>query len=558
MAETLSPAYKLFKSLSVNTGELYTESVQFLQEKFKTKNDLFTLASPFGQLLIVLHNLTQLILYYIEDSITELNIYEASRASSVYSLATLAGHTPSRAISAVGRILVKPAQTIDSSKFPGNTLILTNYMNLSCANNNLNYVIELPSDDIRLNLNNSAGVQLSIKQGKLQQQTFASNGQAFQSFQVGYPNNFLIDQFMVNVYVNGEKWSRYESLLDMPRKAKGFICKTGITNGLDIFLGNTSFGLIPDAGSQIVVEYLVTDGAAGNINMDNLSEIVMTFSDTGFNSIGDEISMGETVRISVTSAPNFGTDPESLALTRLIAPKASKNFALVNLDNYEVLMQKLQMFSSVRVTLDPQDDRMINLFLVPDITKIFKKGTDYFNLIEQKFKLTDFQKNQILKYIEKSGTKLISTGLRILDPVPRKYVLNIGLVIYLGYDKNSIKAQIYEKIGKYFINNTRKDRIPKSDLIKLIEEIEGVDSVSIVIIGEQNELYARGNSTTPNLPLQGLDEFNDIIIKENEYAIIRGGFTDRAGNAYAAGISDDKPGAVNILFKGETQMLRRN
>ena len=128
MAETLSPAYKIFKSLSVSTNELYNESVQFLQTKFKTKNELFTIASPFGQLLVVLHNLTQLILYYIEDSITELNIYEASRPSSVYSLAALAGHNPSRAISSVGTILVKPAPGVDLLKFPGNTLILTNYM----------------------------------------------------------------------------------------------------------------------------------------------------------------------------------------------------------------------------------------------------------------------------------------------------------------------------------------------------------------------------------------------------------------------------------------------
>jgi len=361
---------------------------------------------------------------------------------------------------------------------------------------------------------------------------------------------------MVNVYVNGEKWSKYESLLDMPRKANGFVCRTGITNGLDIFFGNDSFGVIPEAGSSVIVEYLVTEGSAGNINLDKLSDIVMTFSDTGFNSIGEEITMSESVSIAVTGAPNFGTDPEALALTRLIAPKTSKNYALVNLDNYEVLMQKLQMFSSVRVTLDPADDRMINLFLVPDITKVFSKGTDYFNLIEDKFKLTSFQKNEILKYIEKSGTKLISTGIRILDPVPSKYVLNIGLVTYSGFDKTSIKTQIYERLGKYFINNTRKDRIPKSDLIKIIEEIEGVDSVSVVIIGERNETAVIASPTTSNLPLVGLDEFNDIIIKENEFAIIRGGFKDRAGNVYAAGLSDDKAGAVNILFKAETQMKR--
>ena len=365
MAETLSPTYKLFKGLSVNAGDLYRESTQFLQQKFKNKGEIFTLASPFGQLLVVLHNLTELILFYIEDSITELNIYEANRPSSVYSLAALAGHSPSRAISSVGTILVKPSATVDLVKFPGNTLILTNYMNMACENNGLNYVIELPGDEVRLNLNSSSGINLSIRQGRLQQQTFSANGQPFQSFQVGFPNNFLIDQFMVNVYVNGEKWTKYESLLDIPRKANGFICRTGVTNGLDIFFGNNSFGVIPNAGSVVLVEYLVTEGSAGNINLDNLSDISMKFSDTGFNSIGDEITMDDSVSISVTGAPNFGTDPETLALTRLIAPRTSKNYALVNLDNYEVLMQKLQMFSSVRVTLDPADDRIINLFLVP-------------------------------------------------------------------------------------------------------------------------------------------------------------------------------------------------
>ena len=39
MAETLSPTYKLFKGLSVNAGDLYRESTQFLQQKFKNKGE---------------------------------------------------------------------------------------------------------------------------------------------------------------------------------------------------------------------------------------------------------------------------------------------------------------------------------------------------------------------------------------------------------------------------------------------------------------------------------------------------------------------------------------
>ena len=554
MAETLSPTYKLFKGLSVNAGDLYRESVQFLQQKFKTKGEIFTLASPFGQLLVVLHNLTELILFYIEDSITELNIYEANRPSSVYSLASLAGHNPSRAISSVGTINIKPGAKVDFTKIPGNKLIFTKYMNLNCENNGLNYVLEMAGDEARLDMKGTVGLNFSIRQGRLQQQVLSGNGTAFQSIQLGYPNNFLIDQFLVNVYVNGEKWTAYQSMLDIPRGAHGYVCKTGITNGLDIYFGNGSFGSIPENGSEIIVEYLITEGSVGNINTDSLSEVIFTFTDTALNMVGEEITLSDMITVSCINPPNFGTDPESIALTRLLAPRASKNFALVNIDNYEVLMQKLQMFSSIRVTLDPLDNRVINIFLVPDITKIFARGVDYFNLIEDKFKLTTFQKNELLKYIKKSGTEMVSTTVRLLDPTPKYYALNISLVTFVDFDKDSIKSQITDKIGSYFINNTRKDRIPKSDLIKLIEGIAGVDSVSIQIIGADNERSAIANSTLANPPLVGLDEFNDIIIKPEEFAIIRGGFKDRAGRTYEAGISDDKLCAINVFFRDQTTL----
>jgi hypothetical protein len=44
----------------------------------------------------------------------------------------------------------------------------------------------------------------------------------------------------------------------------------------------------------------------------------------------------------------------------------------------------------------------------------------------------------------------------------------------------------------------------------------------------------------------GVDAFNDIIIQPDEFAVIRGGWTDRYGNQYAVGLSDTQLGAVNI------------
>lgn len=549
---------RLFTNLKIRVRDILGESIQFLQDKFKQSKSVFTAASPFGQLLIVIENLSQLIFYYIEDAVTELNINEASRVSSIYSLASLAGHNPSRAIGATGQIRMIRKPNINP---PASKVILNNLFRIRCENNGLLYVMELVQEDVRLSLTGAETTAIfNIRQGQVESQTFTAKGQAFESYQLGAPNNFYIDNFIVNVYVNGEKWTKYESLLDIPRNAKGFIAKTGITNGLDLYFGNGSFGKIPTTGATITVEYLTTDGSAGNVKVDDAKQVIFSFVDTGFSPIGEEITMADYFTISTVSPPNFGVDPEDPVLTRLIAPRASKSFALVNLDNYEILLQKLQMFSTIKVFLDQDssgnilDSRMINLFLVPDVSQMFKNGTDYFNLPITNFKLTAFQKNELLKYIEKSGTKMISSDLKIVDPKLSRYVINVSIIAFDDVSTDIIKSDIADALGNYFITLKRQDRVPKSDLIKVIEDLKGVDSVNVNIVGEENEKALILNPSTDKLV--GLDEFNDIIIGLDEFPVIRGGWKDSQGNSYSEGLSDTSLGALNIQIKA--QIPRKN
>jgi hypothetical protein len=610
---TQNNSLRLFTSLKLRIGDILSETIGFLQETFKQTKTIFTAASPFGQLLIVFENLSQLIFYYIEDSITELNIYEASRASSIYSLASLAGHNPSRAVGATAQIRIKPKAGVT---FENNIIVLNDLLKIKCTNNGLQYVLELPQDELRLDLTDSQVVTvLGIRQGEVQSQSFTAKGIAFESYQMGLQNNYYVDNFKVNVYVNGEMWTKYESLLDIPRGDKGFIIKTGITNGLDLYFGNGSFGKIPTLGSTIVVEYLSSEGAGGNIKVDDFRQINFTFAETGFSIVGDEVNLNSVLEITTISPPSFGVDPEELELTRLIAPKASKNFALINVDNYEVLLHKLQMFSTIRVFLAPPPApsantipatiaatglvvtgpitgvalptaataatstitaalggsslaRMINLFLIPDVSQLFANGSDYFKLNTDKFKLTNYQKNQLLNFIERSGTKMISTDIIIIDPIITKYVLNISVIGFEDVSNDIIKSDVTNAIGQYFIKLSRYDRVPKSDLIKIIEEINGVDSVSITILSELNEKAAidratlvltGADSVTNQIQsevLIGLDEFNDIIINSNQFPVIRGGWRDRAQNLYSEVISTTELSPINIEIK--TVKSKRN
>lgn len=551
MASTTTlQGYKVFTTLKATVEDILLDTINYLTNRFNQNKSVFTAASPFGQLLIVVENISQLIFYYIEDSITELNINEATRLTSIYSLAALSGHNPSRAMSAIGQISLSVNE--EGEDFPADVVIIPNLTRLTNLNNGLTYILDLPQDQIKFSLTNSDnGLTLNVRQGILETQTVIAKGVALDSFSIGSSQNFFIDQYFINVYVNGEKWKRYDSLLDIPRGADGYLAKTGITSGLDIYFGNSTYGKILAPGTEIIVEYLINEGPRGNIRTEDLTQVKYSFEDTGFTVLGEEVNLNDYITITTTKAPFFGVNPESPELTRLIAPKTSKSFALVNPDHYEIVLRKLNMFSLINVYLDEDDTRMLNAFLVPDIRKTFSIAQDYFGADMNRFVLSDYQKSELLKYLEKAGSKLISTDIRLIDPVIINYVINLTMIVFDDVPTEIIKSDVYNAIGEYFIKNTRRNRIPKSDLIKLIEEVNGVDSVSIKIIGEKNETSKKSN---PDATLVGLDEYNDIIITGNELPVIRGGFSDRNGNEYDLGLSEDSLGAVNIAI---TDIVKR-
>ena len=81
----------IIKTARIRLSELYQDSINFIKQAYDDAGQYFTMASPLGQLLQVVLNLGRMILYYIEDSITELNIFTASRPNSVKGLASQIG-----------------------------------------------------------------------------------------------------------------------------------------------------------------------------------------------------------------------------------------------------------------------------------------------------------------------------------------------------------------------------------------------------------------------------------------------------------------------------------
>lgn len=546
-------ALQIFKYNRIQFDQLYSDVRNFMTTKFLQVGEVFSPASAYGQLLYVILDLARLMFYYIEDSITELNIMTAGRDQSIIGLARLAGHNPTRAIAASGTLFLGyNGTTVDMY---GNTVIIPNYSKLVDQNTGLPYVITTNTEEVRINLSGKQTAEVKVTQGSFEVQTVTGTGYPLQSYNIKPKKGTQIDNFIYRIYVNNELWKNYDSLYDIPYDAKGVIVKTGMDTGIDIFFGNLYFGKIPPLGSVIRVEYLVSAGDAGNILMDEIPNF--EWQDDGFDLAGNTVDLNAIIKIGMGKPIIFGSDSEPIFLTRILAPKTSRAYVLANADSYVYFLEKYNFFSVVDAfntfeDNDVTDDNVVYLFLIPDVNKRKPSNANYYTIPQSLFLLSPDEKQKIYDVIEESGQKTLNTIVKILDPILKKYVLNINVRAYEGYSKDIIRQNIISKTSDYFLKNRRRDKIPTSDLVAIIESVEGVDSVNVWFMSEANETFHAipGNENSP-IEL-GLDEFGDIIINRGELALIRGGWSDRNGVVFEDSTSQSKPSTINITFGKDT------
>lgn len=614
---------ELFKLTRIRIAELYQDALTFIKNSYGELGQYFTMASPMGQLLQVILHYGRMIIFYIEDSITELNIKTASRPQSIKGLASLTGHNPSRAVAARGTLILK----YNGTKLPtyANILTIPNYAQLTNSQNGLTYTIVLSGEQTLLDITNIINyIEVNIVQGKLEYQQATGSGDPLQSFNFQNKKGATIDNYFLSVYVDGVKWEIVDSVLDMGLEQQAAMVKTGQTGGIDIFFGNGYNGAIPRMGATILVEYLVTDGDLGNLNAMTVdSEGTWNFTSKGYALNGEEIDLNKYINVTAKNEIMFGTQEEPLYLTRLLAPHMSRSFVLANENNYIYFLRKLNMFTVIdaipgfatfedRYTLDKynyakttyetisteyrnltatygvasalatskkielenaqqqlyyyqnllesqkKDDNTVYLFLIPDVNKRIPAGENYYSCSLEAFKLSDTEKLAILDLIEQSGQRILTVDNVILDLQFPRFTMNMALILWEGTTYDTVRQNIISKTSEYFLKNTRRDRIPVSDLIKVIENIDGVDSVNVWFDADKNNLRIYKTH-------YGIDDYGDIILErhvkdafgndvpiKDVYAIIRGGFENELGVYYEDSLEKSKLSSLNIQVRGYT------
>jgi hypothetical protein len=141
------------------------------------------------------------------------------------------------------------------------------------------------------------------------------------------------------------------------------------------------------------------------------------------------------------------------------------------------------------------------------------------------------------------------------------------------------------------LNVTRRDKLPKSDIIYILEEVEGVDAVNVQFRSETEETARRlgyyesvtttiaaqepvtledigngkqkyvffkkieevekvqmGSNDSMPYDIAGLDQWGDIIMEKEEVAVFRGGWLDRDGDLIEDEPKINEEASLSVTF----------
>lgn len=586
------------KLTSITFTGVKAEIERYLRTEHNKAGALFSNASPYGQILSVVESLHQLSMLYIKNAITQFDLGEANNFNSrvIKNTALLAGHIPGRAISATGAIRLTVKPEIDLEKEVVNAQItFTNRMTMKNSTNSLFYSLNLGSARRTEKLKRGRSFTLPIIQGKWTTASFTGDGRPMQTINITEIGDQEIENFNVEVVVAGRVYTIKSHLYDLLPDEYACVVRTGFNDGIDVVFGNGGFGKIPDLASPINISYLKSDGSNGNIYRRTINDFKMI--DELIDADGNTINIEKVFDVEIHTDINFGSDGETIEFTRGVLPISSNNFVLALPQQFAYHLKRLGVFTHVNAE---EKNGTIYIYLTPNIKLFKRQDEDYFSIpirtestqngqvvYSSPFDLDTYEKSKIVKYLKSGGNIMLTSKFIVESPKLSFYSMNIFVMRYSDATQDSVNAQIYTRISNFFLDLKRIDRIPKSDIVRLLSGIRDVHSVDVNFICRNNEEYHKDgalsveystltfnssqytniSSGEPSVynssKVIGLDPvLGDIIFNANELPIIRGGWRDRNGVYY----SDDSPSSgegtslksVNVITKGVIDVKNRN
>lgn len=581
----------------ITFANLQTQIKTFLQQEYNASNILFSESSPYGQILFVIENLFQLSLLYLKNTIKQFDLsnVNATNAKVIRSQAVVAGYIPGRAISATGALMLTVKTNTDiASNIPGSRITLKNQQALKNKTNGLSYAINLGEDKQTFMISKTSQILLNIIQGAWTSTSFTGTGDINQTYNVSVRGTKDVENFNIEVVVDGVYWTLKTWLYDLSPNEQSCVVRTGFSGGVDIIFGNGSFGAIPKAGANIVINYLVTDGSTGNIFRRTIND--WTFVDLAIDGYGNTLDITKYFDVAIYNDINFGANAESVQFTKNMLPINSNNFVLGLAQQYAFTIKKLGVFSYVNAY---EQYGSIYIVVTPNIALFKNQNSNYFTIPLAAFQLDSYEISKIDNYLKSGGNIMLSRRYTITSPILSLYVINVYAIIYSDATQDNVNTQIHNVLSNYFLDLYRIGRIPKADIISALTTITDIHSVDVNFVSKKNEDYHIENKakllsmqtsaagafnvsttgTNAALPASttafqinrsaavigytasqvlGIDPvLGDIVFNADEVPVIKGGWYDRNRIFYNADINSTGLKSVNIFYQGTIDASHR-
>ena len=540
---------KLFSVLETSF-ENFDRSVRtYLSKTFNSIGYQYTHNQIFGVIFDGIKGIMQNAMFYIEDALTEQNIFTATRKKSVYSLAKISGYEPYYGSAACGTLIGK---MVVSNSYAKNIdkVYIDNYTRVINKVTGISYIIFLNSNRyIIYSKQPLVSHEFKIVQGTWNVYQYAYKGYSFEKISIDASG--LFDKSYIKVFVNGEEWTPVSNFYDMGYKEKEYIISMGYDNIFDIMFGNDTYGLIPDPGSIIQINYLSHSGTVGNISTFDTSDFI--FLDSGYDSSGDVVNLNDYMILSLNNVVSGGTDADTIDFVRNMIGYNSRSDVLASEDNFKLFFKRFSFIGSVNCWSE-QNSMAIYVTCTSNIINEINNIDDYYKLTSKDTNsnntgilLTEDQKAMIKNTLRNSNKSFAGLSVKFQDPQIRRFALFCYVKYKNVYSKEDIKDSIYNVLGSYFLNlKTDFNFIPKSNLVNLGSLCHpDIESFDIDIISElaeetfKNGYYNKYELTNINSEYQfiskkvyyesestpGLDDYGNInLTSKLEIPMLGGGF----------------------------------
>ena len=551
---------KLFNVIDT-TFENFDSTVRnYLSKTFDDLGLNYTSSQIFGVVFDGMKGIMQNVMFYLEDAMTEQNIFTATRKRSFYSLAKLSGYEPYYGSAATGTLIVTSFVNNLTPSDRTTKVFIRNHSLLMNDTTGVSYTLILPSDDYVIDISKPLMKHyLKIAQGVWTSAHFQAKGDLYETFQV--TSAALHDKQYIKVTVNGEEYSQAACLYDMVENSKEYLISSGFDGQFEISFGNGVHGKPVEKGDTVVVEFLTHDGSNGNIISPGSEKFRMM--SPCYNVAGNAIAADDYMAFSLDEPVTGGTDADSIDLVKSMIGYNSRSLVLASEDNFKQFLKRFSFIGRTSIYTEPSSMTVTAGCLTNVIDKL-QDLDDYLDIDEQDILLTDEQKNMISLAIANSNKVFAGIKFKLLDPVIRKYSAICYVKLKEAYARDVAKMNIRNAIAKYFINLPENTTfIPKSDIIKAcLDEDNNIESFDIDFISSLNEqAYYDGwyykyqkrliNGVYKYVPVKtiydsysvaGLDDYGNIKLDSTvEIPLLHGGF-----NYYPNKAEQDKSDSIRM------------